>query len=418
MPQSWYQPRPLRPVEIRRKPGEICDRHDRGSPQAAITIPSVDYRSERVAISAARRLRSVRRRYRPRALAVASDGRRRLLDSPQKGTYDLGLPLPGPARLVCSSGRAIPHIGSLTVSRRRAFSGMSTFMASAGQPPQSSRWHVIDADGQVLGRIATVAARLLQGKHKPTYTPFIDTGDHVVVVNAAKVKLTGRKEDQKIYRQHSGYEGGLREERARLVRAAQAGAARRRSGARHAAEDEDGRGDVPQAEGVRRSGSSARGAETHPSARSRNVAAVAVLRNRSSQDIDRPRVPPARHRRHHASTAARSKRSSPPKRSARRSRQPLVLTETADKFDMLATVAGGGVSGQAGAVRLGIARALVEYNARAAQAAQEGRPPDARRARQGTQEVRHGGSAQALPVQQTVNGGRSAGVEDVWPRSR
>src|SRR5262249_47936596 len=67
-------------------------------------------------------------------------------------------------------------------------------------------------------RIATAAARLLQGKHKASYTPFIDTGDHVVVVNAAKVKLTGRKEDQKIYRQHSGYEGGLREERARVVR--------------------------------------------------------------------------------------------------------------------------------------------------------------------------------------------------------
>ena len=68
------------------------------------------------------------------------------------------------------------------------------------------------------GRLATLTARLLQGKHKATYTPFIDTGDHVVVINAAKVKLTGRKEDQKIYRQHSGYEGGLREERARLVR--------------------------------------------------------------------------------------------------------------------------------------------------------------------------------------------------------
>jgi len=81
------------------------------------------------------------------------------------------------------------------------------------------RWHVIDAEGRVLGRIATVAARLLQGKHKRIYTPFLDAGDHVVVVNAAKVKLTGRKEDQKIYRQHSGYEGGLREERARLVRA-------------------------------------------------------------------------------------------------------------------------------------------------------------------------------------------------------
>jgi large subunit ribosomal protein L13 len=91
-------------------------------------------------------------------------------------------------------------------------------MASGRQVVGSSRWHIIDADGRVLGRIATVAARLLQGKHKPTYTPFLDGGDHVVVVNAATVKLTGRKEDQKIYRQHSGYEGGLRETRARIVR--------------------------------------------------------------------------------------------------------------------------------------------------------------------------------------------------------
>lgn len=84
----------------------------------------------------------------------------------------------------------------------------------------TSRWHVIDAGGQVLGRVATHAARLLQGKHKATYTPFIDTGDHVVIVNAEKVKLTGRKEDQKIYRRHSGHIGGLREERAKIVRAA------------------------------------------------------------------------------------------------------------------------------------------------------------------------------------------------------
>lgn len=91
-------------------------------------------------------------------------------------------------------------------------------MAGAQQTSGSGAWHIIDAEGRVLGRIATVAARLLQGKHKPTYTPFIDTGDHVVVVNAAKVQLTGRKEDQKVYRRHSGYEGGLREERARLVR--------------------------------------------------------------------------------------------------------------------------------------------------------------------------------------------------------
>jgi large subunit ribosomal protein L13 len=89
--------------------------------------------------------------------------------------------------------------------------------AAAGDAVQR-QWHVIDAEGQVLGRVATEAARLLQGKHKPVYTPYIDTGDHVVIVNAAKVKLTGRKEEQKIYRRHSGYEGGLREERAKIVR--------------------------------------------------------------------------------------------------------------------------------------------------------------------------------------------------------
>lgn len=80
------------------------------------------------------------------------------------------------------------------------------------------QWHVIDAKGQVLGRVATRAARLLQGKHKPTWTPYLDMGDHVVVVNAADVRLTGQKEEQKLYRTHSGYEGGLREERAKIVR--------------------------------------------------------------------------------------------------------------------------------------------------------------------------------------------------------
>ncbi len=93
---------------------------------------------------------------------------------------------------------------------------MRTFVASAKSA--DSRWHVIDANGKVLGRVATLASKLLQGKHKPTYTPFIDTGDHVVVINAAQVKLTGRKEDQKVYRRHSGFEGGLREERATVLR--------------------------------------------------------------------------------------------------------------------------------------------------------------------------------------------------------
>ena len=85
-------------------------------------------------------------------------------------------------------------------------------------PGPDRQWHIIDADGKVLGRVASQAARILQGKHKPTWAPYLDRGDHVVIVNAARVRLTGRKEEQKIYRRHSGYEGGLKEERAKIVR--------------------------------------------------------------------------------------------------------------------------------------------------------------------------------------------------------
>lgn len=80
------------------------------------------------------------------------------------------------------------------------------------------KWFILDAEKAVLGRIATKAATLLMGKHKPTYTPFLDTGDHVIVINAKKVKLTGRKEDQKMYRHHSGYPGGLKEVKAARMR--------------------------------------------------------------------------------------------------------------------------------------------------------------------------------------------------------
>ena len=73
------------------------------------------------------------------------------------------------------------------------------------------RWHVIDAEGQILGRLATRAARILTGKNKPIYTPFLDTGDHVIIINAEKIKLTGKKLTDKMYRHHTGYPGGLRE---------------------------------------------------------------------------------------------------------------------------------------------------------------------------------------------------------------
>jgi large subunit ribosomal protein L13 len=95
---------------------------------------------------------------------------------------------------------------------------MKTVFPSAGAIKRS--WHVIDAANAVLGRVASQAAKLLMGKHKATYVPFLDSGDHVIILNAAKVRLTGKKEDAKIYRQHSGYPGGLKEVPARKVRAA------------------------------------------------------------------------------------------------------------------------------------------------------------------------------------------------------
>ncbi|MEL7059390.1 MAG: 50S ribosomal protein L13 [Acidobacteriota bacterium] len=80
------------------------------------------------------------------------------------------------------------------------------------------RWFVVDADGLRLGRLASVIASHLRGKHKPIFTPHLDTGDYIVVVNAEKVVLTGRKEDQKIYYSHSGRPGGLKQETAREAR--------------------------------------------------------------------------------------------------------------------------------------------------------------------------------------------------------
>ena len=80
-------------------------------------------------------------------------------------------------------------------------------------------WHVIDAQDVVLGKLASKAAMLLMGKHKASYTPFLDTGDHVIVINASKVRVTGRKETNKMYRHFTGYPGGLVEKSLKRVRA-------------------------------------------------------------------------------------------------------------------------------------------------------------------------------------------------------
>ncbi len=86
---------------------------------------------------------------------------------------------------------------------------MDTFIASPSTIER--KWYVVDAQGQTLGRMASQVAAVLRGKNKPTFTPFLDTGDYVIIVNADKVKVTGKKLDQKIYRTHSDYVGGLKE---------------------------------------------------------------------------------------------------------------------------------------------------------------------------------------------------------------
>ena len=86
---------------------------------------------------------------------------------------------------------------------------MDTYMPSASSIER--KWYVVDAEGQTLGRLSANIASVLRGKHKPTYTPFLDMGDYVIVVNASKIKVTGKKMDQKLYTTHSGYVGGLKQ---------------------------------------------------------------------------------------------------------------------------------------------------------------------------------------------------------------
>ncbi|SKB78061.1 large subunit ribosomal protein L13 [Lachnospiraceae bacterium] len=85
---------------------------------------------------------------------------------------------------------------------------MDTYMASASNIDR--KWYVVDAEGQTLGRLASRIAAVLRGKNKPTYTPFLDTGDYVIVINAEKISVTGKKLDNKIYKRHSDYVGGLK----------------------------------------------------------------------------------------------------------------------------------------------------------------------------------------------------------------
>ena len=222
---------------------------------------------------------------------------------------------------------------------------------------------MIDAKGKVLGRVATDAARLLQGKHKATYTPFLDTGDHVVIVNVAKVKLTGRKEEQKVYRRHSGYPGGLREERAKVVRAAKP----------ERLMEEAVRGMLPKSklgDAMFRKLKVYAG-DKHPHAAQQPT----VVRGRitwqqlSTTQPGAARNPPPACSSGPAPAPSQSTTASSPNYFPTETLRILVKSAAAADRDRRTsstcscTVAGGGVTGQAGAIRLGIARALCEFNA-------------------------------------------------------
>jgi large subunit ribosomal protein L13 len=96
---------------------------------------------------------------------------------------------------------------------------MATYQAKPAEAVATRKWYVVDATNQSLGRLATKVASVLRGKHKPIYTPHVDTGDFVIVVNASKVKLTGNKTTDKMYYSHSGYPGAIRKETFREVAA-------------------------------------------------------------------------------------------------------------------------------------------------------------------------------------------------------
>ncbi len=111
-------------------------------------------------------------------------------------------------------GACGPHLFLGLRFERASFVGFAegSHMGTSGPRPEAgtAEWYVVDADGKTLGRLASQVARVLRGKHKPTYTPSLDMGDYVIVVNAEKIKVTGNKAEQKMYYRHTGYPGGLR----------------------------------------------------------------------------------------------------------------------------------------------------------------------------------------------------------------
>jgi small subunit ribosomal protein S9 len=252
---------------------------------------------------------------------------------------------------------------------------MTTYFPSGKGLEQHRQWHVVDADGLTVGRLASKVAHILMGKHKPTYTPFLDTGDHVIVINASKVVLKGDKLDDKFYRRHTGFPGRVERDLRPRSAGEETDATGRACGQRHVAQDQAGPPDGRQAQSVRRGRTSARGAKTGvPSGRG-EITTESGIQERFQQVAEMQYYGTGRRKSATARVYLRpgggnfkvngAAIDSYFKNEALRMiiRQPLQLTDTVNKFDVVVNVDGGGVAGQAGAVRHGIARALLEFNA-------------------------------------------------------
>ncbi len=216
-------------------------------------------------------------------------------------------------------------------------------------------WHVIDADGQTLGRLSTRVASLLMGKHKPTYSPHLDMGDFVIVVNAQKVRVTGKKLDDKIYYRHTGYMGGLKEtplgdmlqrQPRRVIELSVRGMLPRNRLARHLLRHLKvyaGPDHPHEAQVNARPGPVSR--RTKPRPRPQASAEAAAPQPSATKPRARPYLEMFTRPLHQ-----------------NKLRLPFDAAELAGNFDVHAKVAGGGVSAWADAIAHGIARALVSYD--------------------------------------------------------
>ena len=275
---------------------------------------------------------------------------------------------------------------------------MKTYSAKPAEVEK--KWVMIDANGLVVGRLASIVAMRLRGKHKPTYTPHVDDGDNVIIINADKIVLTGRKREKKVYHHHTGYIGGIKERTAKSILDGKFPAARRREGDRaHAAARPARPRAARQSARLCRARSSARGTEPGNARRRRHepqehkerVTVAETMQSLDQLSALKPAAAPETPK-YVQKLDKQGRAYATGKRKDAVARvwvkpgagkivintreieiyfarpvlrmliqQPLAATNRNGQYDVICTVSGGGLSGQAGAVRHGLSKALMNF---------------------------------------------------------